>query len=172
MKIQGEKVVLRPMTVEEKPLFYEWATRSDATPYWYGEIYGDRPPTREQFFHDWKPYYFDDAEPEKGRCFVILVDDRPIGQVNYNEIGVHSRSAEMDIIIAAAADKCKGYGSDAMRTLAEYLFENMDVFRCWVEAIEQNSRAIRAYERAGFRQAGSRVVDDRRFIILELVRRH
>jgi len=168
MRIQGEKVALRPMTVEEMPLFFEWATQSDGSAYWYGEMYGDRIPTREKFFQDWKRHYFDGTEPEKGRCFVILVDERPIGQVNYNEIDPDDRSTELDIIIADDTDKSKGYGSDAVRTLARHLFENMGVRRCWIEAAEENPRAIKAYEKAGFRRVESRVVDGQKAIALEL----
>ncbi|MCD4843515.1 MAG: hypothetical protein K8R25_03405 [Methanosarcinales archaeon] len=40
MILQGDKIVLRPMTVEEIPIFYKWATQSDSTPFWYSEVYG------------------------------------------------------------------------------------------------------------------------------------
>ncbi|MFC1913092.1 hypothetical protein ACFLX7_02725 [Chloroflexota bacterium] len=35
MIIQGERVVLRPMTIDEIPIFYQWATQSKATPFWH-----------------------------------------------------------------------------------------------------------------------------------------
>ncbi len=54
MILQGGKVVLRPMTVEEIPIFYQWATQSDSTSFWYGELYGDGIPTYEEFTQDWK----------------------------------------------------------------------------------------------------------------------
>jgi len=139
------------MTVEETLLFFKWATQSDATPFWYGELQGDKIPTHEQFLKDWKKYYFDGSAPEKGRCFVILVDDKAIGQINYNEIDRRDNSVELDIIIAEYKHKNKGYGTDALQTLSKYLFLIMNIQKCWVDVIYKNPRAIRAYQKAGFK---------------------
>lgn len=140
------------MTVEEMPAFYEWATQSEATPFWYGELQGDRIPSYEELLKDWKRYYFDGSEPERGRSFVILVDSRAIGQINYNDINREENSVELDIIIADDRDKNKGYGTDALQTLSRYLFQEMSIQKCWVEVIAKNPRAITAYEKAGFRK--------------------
>ncbi len=150
MIIHGNKVTLRPMTFGEIPIFFEWATQSDATPYWYGELQGDRVPTFKEFCKDWKRYYFDGSAPEKGRCFVILVNDTAIGQVNYNEIDKKNNSVELDIIIAEDRHKNKGYGTDALQTLSKYLFLVMDIQTCWIDVVCANQRAIRAYQKAGF----------------------
>ena len=156
MIIRGQKVVLRPMTVDEIPIFYKWATQSDSTPFWYDD---GRIQTYEEFTQDWKRYYFDGSEPEEGRCFVILVSGRPIGEVNYNDINRQDNSVELDIIIAKDADKNKGYGTDALRTLTNYLFQNMKIQLCWIEATAKNTRAIRAYEKVGFRTTKTFVAD-------------
>lgn len=150
MIIHGNKVTLRPMTVKEIPLFFEWATQSDATPYWYGELQGDQVPTFKEFCKDWKKYYFDGSAPEKGRCFVILKDDSAIGQINYNEIDKKNNSVELDILIAEDRYKNKGYGTDALQTLSKYLFLVMDIQTCWIDVVYTNPRAIRAYQKAGF----------------------
>ena len=148
MIIHGEKVLLRPMTVDEMPIFYSWATQSDSTPFWYDD---GTVPSCEQFFQDWKRYYFDGSEPEKGRCFTILVSNRAIGQINYNEINRNNDSVEIDIIIADDADKSHGYGTDALRALTKYLFQHMGIKLCCIETLSSNIRARRAYEKAEFR---------------------
>jgi len=48
----------------------------------------------------------------------------------------------------------KGYGSDALKTLIKYLFENFNINKIWIEARVNNPRAIRAYEKAGFKKEG------------------
>ena len=151
MIIQGSKVTLRPMTVEEIPLFFEWATQSDGAPYWYGELQGDKIPTFKEFLKDWKKYYFDGRASEKGRCFVILVDDAAIGQVNYNEINRADNSVGLDIIIADDEYKNKGYGTDALQTLCRYLFNKMGIQTCWIDVVSKNPRALKAYQKAGFK---------------------
>lgn len=139
------------MTVKEIPLFFKWATLSDATPYWYGEPQGDEIPTFEKFLKDWKRYYFDGSQPERGRCFCILVNNKTIGQINYNEINRKDNSVELDILIAEARNKNKGYGTDAIQTLSEYLFQKMNAQKCCIDVIQKNPRAIKAYKKAGFK---------------------
>jgi RimJ/RimL family protein N-acetyltransferase len=151
--IRGEKVTLRRMTADWIPLFYRWATESEATPFWYGEMVGEPVPTCEHFKRDFPPHYFDGSQPEKGRSFIIMVGRRAIGEINYNEIDRKHNSVDLDIIIAEDRDKGRGYGSDAVKTLARYLFREMHIEVCRVETVLSNPRAIRAYEKAGFKQA-------------------
>lgn len=150
---------MRPMTVDEIPIFYQWVTQSDGAPFWYGEPYGDPIPTYEKFTQDWTRYYFDGSKPEKGRCFIILVGNRAIGQINYNDINRENNSVELDIIIAEDADKNKGYGTDTLKTLTKYLFQKMNIQLCEIEPITKNPRAIRAYEKAGFKTTKTFVKD-------------
>ncbi len=148
--LHGSRIVLRPMTLRERRTFFQWATQSDATEWWYGSRYGDEIPSYEVFKLDWERHYFEDGHPDMGRCYSILVQDRAIGQVNYNPIHQADRSTEMDILIAHDRDKGHGYGSEAIRLLAGYLFEELEVSRIRIEVIAQNPRAIHSYARAGF----------------------
>ena len=82
---------------------------------------------------------------------MILVDNEAIGQVNYNEVDRGDNAVELDIIIADDRHKNKGHGSDALRTLTRYLFREMDVQKCWIDVIQKNPRALKAYKKAGFK---------------------
>ena len=44
----------------------------------------------------------------------------------------------------------KGYGTDAMRILLRYAFEELNLHRLSLSVFEYNSRAIRSYEKVGF----------------------
>ncbi|MDX1906312.1 MAG: GNAT family N-acetyltransferase [Bacteroidia bacterium] len=149
--LYGDRIALRPMHKRERYLFYRWATRSDATPWWYGSVYHDEVPSYEAFKMDWADYYFDERYPLKGQCFVIMLGSEKIGQINYNAIHPEDLSAELDIIIAWNTHQNKGYGTDAIRTLTRYLFEHLHLRRCRIEVINLNIRAIRAYEKSGYR---------------------
>ena len=155
MIIRGDKVTLQPMTADQVPLFYRWATQSEATPFWYGELVGEPLPDYEHFLKDFPTHYFDGSQPEKGRSFVIMVGRQAIGEINYNEIDREHNSVDLDIIIAEDSDKSRGYGSDALKVLARYLFSKMNIEVCILETILKNTRAIRAYEKAGFKQTES-----------------
>jgi RimJ/RimL family protein N-acetyltransferase len=156
------------MTVDEAPLFYQWATQSEATPFWYGDLVSEPIPTYEQFMKDFKGYYFDGSEPEKGRSFTILVGKRAIGEINYNEIDRKHNSVDLDIIIADDRDKNRGHGSDALKALTRYLFQKMNVEVCRVETVSRNPRAIRAYEKAGFRKTEVFLENEIEWVRMEL----
>lgn len=167
--LAGERVQLRPMCLPERKLFFRWATRSDATPWWYGERYGDSVPGYEAFKVDWHDAYFTDGQPEKGRAFKIMYLDEAIGQINYNEIHPADLSTEMDILIAANQHHGLGLGTDAIRTLTRYLFESLHVSRVRVEVIPQNIPAIRAYEKAGYRRIYTYILNGIEWRVLEML---
>jgi len=159
------EVVLVPIRPEEKEEFYKLATESEGSKFWYGDR-GVDIPTKDDFFEDWNESYFDIISPEKGQCFWIIVDGEKIGQVNYNKIDLENKKVELDIIVGDEAKMGKGYGADALKTLINYLFDNFDVNKIWIEPRANNPRAIRAYEKAGFRKKES-LADRVRFEILK-----
>jgi RimJ/RimL family protein N-acetyltransferase len=150
--LRGEKVFLKPTTPEEIPQFYAWATNPDPEVQRY--YYGEKIPTLEEFLADYEPHFFDGSQPYKGRCYTILTEGkRPIGVVSYNGFDTERKRVTFDIIIGNREDCGQGYGSDALRTLLCHLFETFPTLETAIIAAHcQNTRAIRAYEKAGFRQ--------------------
>lgn len=48
----------------------------------------------------------------------------------------------------------RGYGSDALRTLLRFAFEELNLHRVFLHVFDFNERAIRCYEKVGFRHEG------------------
>ncbi len=151
MNLIGDKVMLIPMVSEDKDDFFILATQSDGSNYWYDEKQKSAL-NQDQFFQDWTDAYFDPAEIHGGQCFWIEVSKRCIGQINYNQIDIHNLKTELDIIIGNASDMGKGYGTDALKTLSNYLFSQLHLHKLWIEARANNPRAMSAYAKAGFQQ--------------------
>lgn len=151
--LQGARVTLRPLTPADQDLFYQWAVRSDATPFIFHGEASEGLPTWEQLFASYQPHYFDDSDPTQGQSFGIQAEGRLIGQVNYDGIDPLDNSTELDIWIASSGDTSRGYGTDALNTLVEFLFEQLGVERCTIVPAASNTRAVRTYEKAGFRLA-------------------
>jgi aminoglycoside 6'-N-acetyltransferase len=63
------------------------------------------------------------------------------------------RHAGIDIFLASAYQG-RGLGSDAIRVLARYLFDERGHHRLTIDPAADNDRAIRAYESVGFRPVG------------------
>jgi [ribosomal protein S5]-alanine N-acetyltransferase len=48
----------------------------------------------------------------------------------------------------------KGYGTDAMKVLLDYIFEYININKVKLEVFSSNERAIRSYEKCGFKKEG------------------
>lgn len=88
--------------------------------------------------------------------FVIENDEhQPLGHIGLT--GVNSQSAEIDSVMRNPdVVRPKGLMELTMRTLIEWATECLGVERLTLKVISGNSRAIRLYERVGFRQTSAR----------------
>ncbi|MBA2461464.1 MAG: GNAT family N-acetyltransferase [Actinobacteria bacterium] len=60
----------------------------------------------------------------------------------------------MDLFLGTAFQD-RGLGTDAVRTMARYLIEGRGHHRLTIDPAARNERAIRCYEKAGFRRVGA-----------------
>ena len=151
-RIIGKQVILRPATLADRQPIFDWLTNSDLTKFMMGPpTYPDSPvPTWEEFKNDYKEYFFDSSKPDLGRCFVIEFNSEPIGQINHDKISKTDSSTELDIWLKSSKYINKGYGTDAIITLCDYLAEKFGCKKFIISPSKRNSAAIRAYEKAGF----------------------
>ena len=77
-----------------------------------------------------------------------------IGNSGFFNIDWRNRSAELGIVIGDKAYWNKGYGTEAMRLLLHHGFTTLNLHRICLRVYEENMRAIRAYEKAGFVHEG------------------
>ena len=83
-----------------------------------------------------------------------LADDRLIGWIGLYNIFWARREAFLGINIGERNDWGKGYGTDALRVLLRYAFEELNLQRISLSFLEGNDRAMRSYEKCGFRLEG------------------
>lgn len=150
--IKGQLVSLRPSTMEDRSMVFEWLCHSDLTRFMLGPpTFPDNPaPSWEEFIDDYAPYFFDGTQPRLGRSFIILLDGQPIGQVNHDRIYPKDRSTELDIWLSESKYTGKGYGTDALKILCEYLNREFGCKKFVIAPSRRNEWAIRSYEKAGF----------------------
>ena len=83
-----------------------------------------------------------------------LEDDRLIGDMAL-EINLWSHGyTYVGIGLGEREDWGKGYGTDAMRILLRYAFNELNLPRVTLDVFEYNPRAIRSYEKVGFVHEG------------------
>ena len=147
-------VSLRPMNPGARETFFQWATISEATPFWYGDLFKEPVPDRGKFFEDFPEHYFTGEAPMKGRSFVIVLtgSGEEIGQVNYqpDQYDTSGEVYDMDILIASGRHMEKGYGTRALELLIDHLHGDLGIRKFAIYTHPTNKRAIRSYEKVGF----------------------
>ena len=93
-----------------------------------------------------------------GQLIVELVDDgRPIGTVSWHQVrnGPNPESSAWNIGISLVPEaRGQGYGTEAQRQLAAYLFETTEVNRVEASTDVENLAEQRSLEKAGYRREG------------------
>ena len=144
--------VFRPMTTADLPLVRRWLAEPHVAQWW-----GD---TCEQF-----ELVSGDLEVEAMDQFIVATDARPFGYIQCydpdvwpdNGLGDHPRGTRgIDQFIGELAMVDRGHGSAFIRVFIDGLLAS-GTPRVITDPDPANARAIRAYEKAGFRR--DRLVD-------------
>jgi RimJ/RimL family protein N-acetyltransferase len=83
-----------------------------------------------------------------------LSDDTLIGELGLDVVDWSGRDAFVGLGIGEPEYWSKGYGTDVMNILLRYAFMELNLKRVTLTVFEYNPRAIRSYEKAGFRHEG------------------
>lgn len=84
----------------------------------------------------------------------LLNPDQLIGFVDLRDVHWNQRDAWVGIGIGEPRYWNNGYGTDAMRLALRYAFMELSLERVSLSVFATNQRAIRSYEKAGFRPEG------------------
>lgn len=96
------------------------------------------------------------ADPDRYTFLLVSPDGEIIGESVLNEIDWEAGCANFRIAIFHQADCSRGLGSWVTEKTLEYAFAALHLHRVELDVFSFNPRAIRAYEKAGFRREGVR----------------
>lgn len=148
--IEGTMVNLRAMERGDLERAYTWINDGDVTrhlnmrypmPHAAEEAWVNLRTGREMGYVD--PHFA-----------VETKDGEHIGLVAFHRVVPESRAAELGIMIGDKRFWSKGYGTDTVRTIVRFAFDEMDLERVWLRVHADNPRAQAAYRRAGFIDEG------------------
>ncbi len=83
-----------------------------------------------------------------------LEDEKYIGGCGLNSIDWKNSVAVVGIFIGDKSYWGKGYGTDAMNVLLKFIFEQMNIHKVKLNVFSYNERAIKSYEKCGFKVEG------------------
>lgn len=144
----GPTIYLRPLEREDAPTITPWLNHPDITRY----LRRYRPINVRQE-EEWIDK-LNQTEHDLGVGIVIQQTDALIGCTGLMQIDFSNRHAGFGIVIGVEEEWGKGYGTEATRLMVQYAFETHNLNRVWLHVYDYNQRAIRAYEKVGFRKEG------------------
>lgn len=89
------------------------------------------------------------------RRLIIELDEVPIGEMSYRT--QVAMVAEIGIKICDASHQNKGYGTQYLKMLMNFIFMSMGYNKIMLDTNLKNERAQHVYERLGFRKAGTNI---------------
>ena len=147
--LRGERVWLRPMEERDLPAYVAGVNDTDV-----GGMAGYPMPQSPAQASAWLQKVMD-GWGRDGFFFAVceLGDDRFVGTTWLKELNLMHANAELAIFM----DRDHiggGWGADAQRTLLRFAFGVVGLERVYLTAFTGNVRAIRSYEKIGFRHEG------------------
>jgi len=82
-------------------------------------------------------------------------DEELIGGCGINAIDWKNSTATVGIFIGKEGFLSKGYGTDAMKILINFIFNEMNINKIKLDVYSFNVRAINCYEKLGFKKEGT-----------------
>ena len=140
-EVRGERLTLCPATLDDVSWLAQIAATPSVAPWW-----------GEQGEQAWRRRFVE--EDEDAHRYVIEEGDSSIGFAQwYEEQDPQHRDAGMDLFLAQHAEG-RGRGVEVVRLLARWLIDVRGHHRLVIDPAVANKRAIRCYERVGFRPIG------------------
>lgn len=145
--IYGKRIRLRGVEREDLPLFVQWLNDPEVIE---GLLY--LAPLSLEDEKRWFDGLADHTPSERPLAIEIQENGtwRMIGNCSFHNISPTNHSAEVGIFIGEKSLWNSGYGTETMQLLAKHGFENLNLNRIMLVVYDDNARAIRTYEKAGF----------------------
>ena len=104
------------------------------------------------------------------RFAIDTLDGIHIGNCSYYDINDYRGEAELGIMVGDRDYWNKGYGSDAVATLLNHIFQDTKLNRVYLHTLEWNIRAQKCFEKCGFVPRGQSTRGWHNFIVMEIRR--
>jgi len=139
--LRGTSVVLRPTVAQDIPALAAIRATPEVRAWWRG---GD----------DLAAEIADDLDDPGVHALTVHDHERIIGMIQwYAEDEPDYRHAGIDLFLDPTAHG-RGLGTDAVRTLARQLIDELGYHRLIIDPAAANTAAIRCYTKVGFRPVG------------------
>ncbi len=140
MELMGEKIVLKPYTLERCHEFYK-------------DYISDPAMTYDNYIYDKDEvdtYFQNKVLDTKRRFFAICYDNKVIGEIQLKRIDFERLCGTLSIHLVNDTVKGKGFGTEAEELLIEYAIKELGLHTIYADAIHRNNRSKHILEKLGF----------------------
>lgn len=145
MALPLRRVSLRPLTLDDIPQLVRWDRDRDIRAALGGPRFAQLAPT------DWLSRF------RHGRAVAFAVtapDGGLIGDLQLQDINWHRREAELRICLGEKRLWGQGLGEEAVNLALQVAFSRLRLRLVYLRVYASNRRAVRCYEKCGFRTVG------------------
>ena len=101
---------------------------------------------------------------------IETLEGKHIGNCTCYDIDEKKGEAQVGIMIGDKDYWDKGYGTDAIVTLVDHVFENSSLNRLYLKTLDWNKRAHQCFIKCGFTDYGKLKHSGHNFVLMELKR--
>jgi ribosomal-protein-alanine N-acetyltransferase len=144
--LEGKNVNLRVMEKEDLPLFVEWVNRP--------EVFGEYNPLHQMSRAEVEKMLVNPSDFQL--FFIEKKDGTKIGFVAHFHV-LHSGTGAKQLEIGYSLvpnERRKGYCSEAVKIMVDYLFLSKDTMRVQAQTDPRNTASQKVLEKAGFKKEG------------------
>lgn len=149
--LRGERVTLRPVERADLPLLESWVNDVSAN----GQYNDFGLKGRQGMEQDFAKSGF--LDERQGMLLIVLPTGEAIGSVSYRQVAYGPNQGSQAYAIGiglVAAQRGHGYGAEAQRLMAGYLFDTYPIARIEAETDVTNLAEQRSLAKAGFTREG------------------
>ncbi len=136
MSLLTQELTLRPTTTDDLDFVFE----------------AESAPANRRFVIPWSREQHKAALEDSNLQHWIVSSDRPLGYCILAGIDSPNQSYEMRRIVIT--DKGQGFGRRAIKLTTEYIFDELEAHRFWVEVKDFDVRTLHLYRSLGFVEEG------------------
>ena len=166
LRLVGNKTVLRTKSMDDAESDYSWRIDTELA-----GLDATRPVTLS--FSEYLRYHRDDVaypSPWSVRMGIDTDDGRHIGNCMYYDINTEKLQCELGIMIGDRNYWSQGYGSDAVKTLIDYVFSYTRLTKIYLHTLKENYRARKSFTKSGLSETRTVKRSGKDFIRMEIIR--
>ena len=147
-KLVGENVYLSPVNPEDYEIYTKWLNDANITKYLtihnsFATLSGEKE-------------FLENASKNDYVFAIVRNDDTLLGNIGLHHLDYKNGTATLGIFIGEEDNLSKGYGSEAIKLLVNFGFNELRLHNIMLFVYDFNERAQKAYTKCGFKEFGRR----------------